>query len=328
MNTLLLHTEQPGFLSTLQDGGRHSHRSSGVTTGGALEPFAPPPAHLLGGNNPEGSGLEMTQAAHRFRLAMATVLALCGGGLQPELDGKVLPFRQAVWAPAGSVLTCNRPRPGFRLYLAVAGGFAADSFLGSRSTDLQIIRGGYQGRALQKGDQLHRAHPPTALQEQLAQLLQEGSTLQFPVQGPDYAATTIRATPGPEWTELPPAAWDAIRQNTCTIGLQSNRMGYRLSGLPQAPNMESMISAPVTPGTLQLTPAGEGLLLMADGQTVGGYPRVLQAIRADLPILAQKKPGDAIRWQLVDVAAAERLYLEREAALSRLQQTIQRLHAD
>jgi antagonist of KipI len=206
--------------------------------------------------------------------------------------------------------------------MAVAGGFAASSFLQSSATDLRMQVGGLNGKALQKGDQLFRQEPLTPHQLQLKELCAQAS-ITFPVPDSPAQQETLRILEGPEWKELDAASRESFCNQLFTIGRQSSRMGCRISGTaPLKFTGEEMVSAPVTEGTVQLTPSGECMILLADGQTIGGYPRIAQVIKADLPVLAQKKPGDPIRFEFISLQEAVQLYEEQQESLQQLASTL------
>jgi antagonist of KipI len=254
------------------------------------------------------------------------MIAFTGGGLQPTLNEQLIPLNQAILIEENSTVELKQPINGYRLYMAVAGGIQAENFANSCSTDLLLKTGGHHGRPLQKGDRLITNNKLTFFQKQLRNVLQNGATIQLNYQGKEMLANTIRVIEGIDWSYLSASSQQKIKSTQFTIGRQSNRMGYRLSGVAiQTVGSCEIISSAVTQGTVQLTPVGEMIILMADAQTIGGYPRILQVVAADLPILAQKKPGDQIQFQFISLQEAEELYLKDAEQLNQIKQSAEQL---
>lgn len=318
-NKPIILVEQCGFLTTLQDNGRTGYLQYGVSKGGAMDSSAAQLANVLVGNDADETVLELTQSPHRFLFTADTVIAFAGGGLQPETEQQLLPLHKPLFIAAGTVVHCRQQLPGFRLYMAVAGGFAADEFLQSSSTDLLIKAGGFDGRSLKKADTLLQKNKNNKLQQQLLQVLKAGATIELFQSNESIMGTTIRVLKGAEWNYLTDASATNFTQQAFTVTQQSNRMGYRLKTETLQTNQScDIVSSPVTQGTVQLTSSGEMIILMADAQTVGGYPRIAQVCAADLSLLAQKKPGDAIQFQIVSLQEAEALYMKHAEELKRV----------
>jgi len=324
MNKAILHIEQCGFLTTLQDCGRSNYLQFGVSKAGAMDVYAAQLANTLIGNETSAAVLEITQSPHRFRFVQDTLVAFTGGGLQPQLKETLLPLNQSVFIPKGSMVECKQQLPGFRLYMAVGGGFAADNFLNSYSTDLLVKAGGYQGRPLRKEDVLMQQNELTTLQQRLLKVLKAGAIVEINHELSATAGNIIRVLQGLEWSYLDDTSAQLFAQTSFTIGAQSSRMGYRLhEKILKTGRACEIISSPVTQGSIQLTSSGEAIILMADAQTVGGYPRIAQVCAVDLSLLAQKKPGDKIQFQIVSLQEAEQLYMQRVDDLKRLKEVLQ-----
>lgn len=320
----LLQVEHGGYQATLHDGGRIGYRNRGLPVCGPTAPFTARLANSLVGNEPSATVLELPQARYRFRVLEGAVFAFTGGGLQPTLNGNEVALNKPFWAPAGSLLELQQPKPGYRLYLAVSGGWAAQSFMGSTATDLRLQRGGMLGRVLKTGDILHQQQPLTTRQQHLAELLHTGVEMTFQTAAANNCSTPISVLPGPDWNQLPALIQQKLREDSFTVLINSNRSGWHIDGhLPRHVHAGNRYSAPVTTGTVQYTPSGELLVLGPDGPTMGGYPHVLQLTAGGLNSMAQLRPGDTFRWMLTDIATAEKLYLEQEAGLQRIGQTLQ-----
>lgn len=328
MTGQIIHIEQCGFLTSLQDAGRNGFQQFGVSKGGAMDLTAAKYANILVGNNEFEVVLEITQSPHRFLFLHDTVVAFTGGGLQPQLNNINIQLYQPVFIPANSLVEMKEQIPGFRLYMSVAGGLKADYFLNSWSTDLLVKAGGHYGRALKKEDLLQIKSTQTALQSNLLAVLQSGAILKLNTTKPNYQHQIIKVINSIEWNDLDELSKNKLTSSTFKVSTQSNRMGYRLKGeLLKTIHPCEIISSAVTQGTIQLTPSGEMIVLMSDAQTVGGYPRIAQVIQADLSLLAQKKPGDEIRFQLISLKEAEELYLKEAQHLNNIKQTLQQFYA-
>lgn len=317
---------QPGLLTTVQDLGRPGFRNSGVTPGGALDPVGLRVANLLVGNDESAAGIEITLAGPRLRFADERVVAWCGGSFGVRVEGTRVPAGRAFVVRANEELRFERAETGCRAWLAVSGGIEVPMVLGSRSTDLRGGFGGFKGRALRAGDVLPfgpAAPRPAALRN--ARSVAYGAPAVWASLSPTTA--TLRVVRGADWRRFDPRTHVAILGEDFTVTPESNRMGARLAGPPLQRNDggADLISEAVAPGTLQVPPGGQPILLLADCQTIGGYPKLAHMITVDLPLAAQLRPGDRVRFCEVSHAEATRLIVERERALARFRVGI-RLH--
>lgn len=288
----------PGLLTTVQDLGRHGNRHLGVGNAGALDAYSHSVANLLVGNAAEAPTLEITLVGPRLVFARDTAIAHCGAQFDASIDGIAMPGWRRVLVPAGAMLEFGACRRGARAYLAVSGGFAVDTVLGSASTDLRGGFGGRGGRALAAGDILAmtRAAVPKATDIAIAPWwIDPSPDLEF------ASPTYVRVLPGSD----PTSPVDALFTRHWRVANASNRQGLRLEGdALEIGDTCERISEPVAPGTLQLPPDGQPIVLLADAQTHGGYPRIGHAIRADWPRLAQLRPGDPVHFVPCTPAAA------------------------
>jgi len=322
----------PGLLTSVQDGGRRGHAALGVGCAGAMDPVALRLANLLVGNAPDAAALEMTLRGPRLRVRDATLVALTGAGIEAHCDGAPLPAWRPVLVRAGAELAFGGMRHGARSYLAMAGGVALAPLLGSCSTDLNAGLGGMllsAGASLACGPS--DARTATALRASLASRGPFAAAAWQLDPQPWFEATAarpIRVCTGTHFPQLDNAARRALFATQFLIGVDSNRVGYRLEGASLALREPlELISEGVVPGTLQLPPGGTPIVLMAEAPTSGGYPRIAQVIGVDLPRLAQRRPGDPVRFAETSLDDAQTRYLERERALQRIQRRVtERLH--
>ncbi|RYG06460.1 MAG: biotin-dependent carboxyltransferase family protein [Chitinophagaceae bacterium] len=304
---------KPGLLSTLQDQGRLHYRHIGVPVSGAMDPFAASVANILLGNEENAAVIEISFSEFSFRAISNIVVACTGPGFRWTVDGNEIHMWQAAFIPAGSKVIVQPKHEGVRAYLAIAGGWFVEPVLESRSTYLPLNMGGYQGRALQAHDMLSNDNL-TDLSKLIVQKISHTilHTFHWGVQPQlivDYNKRKIRIIEGQEAAWFTKDSIAALQKTPFVVDILSNRMGYQIRSKPLQRNSEQeMLSAAVTMGTIQVSNNGSPILLMADCQTTGGYPRIGQVIAADLPICAQLKPGDEIRFELISLESAEEIY--------------------
>lgn len=298
---------KPGILTTVQDLGRVGHRSFGINPAGAMDRTAVRLINILLGSDDNAAVLEMHFPAPEIRFGADCVFALGGADLDAHLAGRaVLPWRLHL-ARKGDVLKFNGRSSGFRCYLGVTGGLRVEKWLESSSTNLAA---GFGGRRLAAGDEIELNDPVNYLPG--TGLGVSRSLI------PRYSEfPTVRITPGAEFGLLAPDARERLLSDGFAVSDRSDRMGYRLAGPPLslAEPLE-LLSSAVDFGTIQLLPDGQLIILMADHQTTGGYPRIAHVARVDLPLLAQLGPGDKVWFQPVTLPEAESLILEHENDLT------------
>lgn len=294
---------EPGMFTTVQDLGRRGHRAEGVGLSGAVDPFALRVANLLVGNPESAAGLEFTLIGPELNFLHDTVVALGGAAWE------ALPSWRPVAILAGTRLRLGAARNGCRGYLAIAGGIDVPEVLGSRSTHIRIGLGGHRGRALVAGDVL-----PVPLVSRKVM----GNWQVDPRIVPPYShQPNVRVVRGAQAGEFGPEFWN----RSFTVSPQSDRMGLRLGGEPLRRNeARELASSPVAPGTIQVPPDGHPIVLLADAQTLGGYPQMAHVIALDLPLLAQLRPGDAVQFSEVTLEVAHEHGRRREHALARLRE--------
>lgn len=307
-----------GILDTVQDAGRYGYQQLGINPGGVMDRTALRIANALVGNEAGAPVIEMHFPAATILFEETMLVALSGADFSPRINGEELPVNKPLCISKGSVLTFHKQQKGARSYLAVRGGWKADEWLHSYSTDLSVKAGGQAGRALGKTDRLFPQ------QVQPYGLLNKESMFEaLPWQAAVadlYSEGSLRMIQGYEFDTLTPAAKETMLSAVFTISRVSNRMGYRLSGSALAvTGATELISTAVTRGTLQLLPDGQLIVLMADHQTTGGYPRVGHLISADMASLAQKNPGEPFSLSLVTVQEAENILQRQEMDLQQLQ---------
>ena len=240
-------------------------------------------ANRLVGRAPSDACLEITFGAAQFRFETAMQIGFAGADATVRIGGKEFENHQTLEVQAGEIVDIGPITTGARVYLGLSGDLQAQNFLGSASTYLPAAFGGIEGRALRTGDRIEvkavRASRPVATPK----------ALRFPI----LRSFALRVVPGPD---LPDPAYFPWAQ-TFSVSSRLSRMGAEIEGrLPALEGGGALPSSAVFPGALQVTPQGRGYLLLVDGQTTGGYPHLLQVIRADRHLLGQLRPGSRIRF--------------------------------
>lgn len=298
-----------GVLDSLQDVGRFGYASLGINPGGAMDVFAAQCANYLVGNAGDEAVLELHFPSAQILFTTDALVAVCGADFTPTIHDEEIANWQPVMLKRNAVLHFQKWRWGSKAYLAVCGGFKVEKWLNSYSTHLKAGAGGYKGRPLARNDVLETGSHGLNSCGQLAAKhyfqVQHWGVPQWHVY---QNAGNMLVLPGPEWELLDHASKQLLTGATFTIGARSDRMGYLLNGDPlQLQNSFELISSGVDFGTMQLLPNGQLMVLMADHQTTGGYPRVATIVGAHLHKFAQLQPGAQVRFGLTDLHTAEQL---------------------
>jgi antagonist of KipI len=285
---------KPGMLTTVQDTGRWGFQSSGVPVAGPMDPISHRLANALAGNGRDAALLEITLLGPELEFEDERLVAVAGADFELALDGRRLPAGAPFTVSAGSRLRFGARRSGARAYLAVSGGIAVTPVLGSRATHLISRMGGVAGRALSAGDRL-----PLGAGSPLGSVLAPGTGARYPTQEPVPGTAVLRVLPGPQADYFAAGALDVLQSATYTVAADSDRMGFRLEGPRLTHARGADIISDATPlGVLQVPASGLPILLMADRQTTGGYPKIATVITADLAVAGQLAPGDTIMFRV------------------------------
>ena len=309
MNASAILVRRPGLLTTVQDLGRWGHQALGVPVAGPMDVYSHRLSNLLVGNPPDAAGLEITLIGPELEFEAAALVAVCGAEFDLSANDQTIPHGTAVVLSAGTRLQFGRRHAGARAYLAIAGGVQTPILLGSRATHLVSAMGGINGRPLAAGDRLDciaytgsphvRRAPYTTL--------------------PLAGRARIRVLPGPQAEWFSDEARATLTSVSFRVSPRSNRMGYRLEGPRLAlSRQDEPISEPLAFGAIQVPAAGEPILLMADRQTAGGYPKIASVIAADLPVAGQLAPGDRIEFAWCTRQEAAAALIARERPLLRV----------
>jgi antagonist of KipI len=326
---------RPGALTTVQDLGRFGYQRFGVVAGGVMDEWSHRAANLLLGNDENEASLEITLMGPSLVFGETSLIAICGADLSPRVGDQALPMGRPILLKAGSRVDFAARRTGCRAYLAVRGGYKVPPVMHSKSTYVRGGFGGFHGRALRKGDELEtlavdaESHFP-----QLRRLLRTvdaafaaPSSSLMPLLGDTMGGSqVVRTIAGQQWDQFSSESKTAFTTSAFRITPNSDRMGFRLQGATlRLRKPIEMISEGVTFGTVQVPPDGDPIVLMADRQATGGYPKIANVASVDLAVLAQLMPSQNVRFAVVSLEEAQRLYLQREHDLRRISRAAETL---
>lgn len=301
-----------GLMDTFQDAGRFGYQHMGINPTGAMDLAAMRIANAIIGNAENEAVLELTFPASHFLFRSSAVITLTGADFKATLNKKPLKLNAAIFIPAGSELKFTRAAQGVFCYMAVRGGFQILPWLKSNSTGLKVKAGGL-GRMLKKGDVLNFNSSLT--------VKGDPKISRWSVNVSDFypKSENIKCLRGKELEWITDASQKKLVKDFFTVTSNSDRMGYGLKGPAlKFKNKQQLISTAATWGTVQLLPDGSFIILMADHQTTGGYPRVAQVVAADRSVLAQSPPGKDFKFEFVDIARAEDLLVRQSRALNQI----------
>lgn len=306
MNTIRV--LKPGLLTTVQDLGRPGFGVMGVSASGAADPVSLRIGNNLVGNPENAAALEMTVIGGHFFFSEKTMIAVTGADFSASLRGQRIPQYFSLPVNAGEILEFNRSMERLRCYLCVQGGIDVPEFLGSRSTHLLSGSGGYEGRALRKGDVL-----------KIGQCVPDFRSKRLAGQGHTnlVARGIFRVTEGPQWSMFSEAAKRTFFEQTYHVTDAADRTGIRLDGLPlELPPGRDMLTEGVSLGAVQIPRDGKPIILFVEQQTTGGYPKIANVIGADLYRVGQLQAHHEVRFELVSFEKARALLLRLEEYLS------------
>ncbi|MGM7700356.1 biotin-dependent carboxyltransferase family protein [Pseudalkalibacillus sp. Hm43] len=321
---------KPGLQTTVQDAGRYGYQRYGVIVSGVMDRLAQRIGNILVGNDEDAAVLEMTMKGPEIEFEEDTLITVTGGDLSPTINDQPVKRWRPVYVKAGSNLKFGACKSGCRAYLAVGGGVDVPEVMGSRSTYLRAEFGGFNGRALKEGDHLTTGNPS----ERSNQIFELFNNTGEPFMESDWSSASewspemrdenvIRFIPGREWTDFTEDSHQLFTETEFELTPQSDRMGFRFKGEKlKRTDERDMISEGVAFGTVQVPSEGNPIVLLADRQTAGGYPKIAQIATVDFSKVAQLKPGEKVRFQKITQREAERLIIEQEQHLQQLEQGI------
>lgn len=293
-------------ISSLQDLGRPGYQNQGIGESGAMDRFALRVANSLLANDENTGAIEITFGHMRIRTRNAQWFALTGADLSASVNGSTLPLCRPVWVPADSVIELRKPLIGCRAYLAVQGGFAGVPVLGSVATDVRSGFGGLNGTWLKKNDSVAFKRPAQHTERHVSWYTRYAN--------PAFARPApLRFVADRLWQNMHEQQQQSLLLHDWHVAPDSDRMGFRLAeSLPGRLPVESMLSSAVAFGSIQIPPDQRPIILAADRQTTGGYPLMGTLAGISHSSLAQLKPGDTVRFELMELAQAQSQWRQRE----------------
>jgi antagonist of KipI len=309
-----------GVLDTIQDKGRMGFAKWGINPNGAMDFYAMQMANALVGNDLHEGVIELHFPAGEYFFKRNSLIAITGADFEARVNDMSVSRWRSLLVRAGSTLSFKRKKSGARCYVAVQNGFAVPRWLNSASTNLKVSTGGL-GRSIRKGDEI-----PLNDHHEYAELLGDKIFYEFPWIVNHSSAYSnpklISVITGKEWSWLTHKSQQDFFSQEFTIGLPSDRMAYYLSsGLLDYNVKTELVSSGVTVGTIQGLPNGTLLILMADRQTTGGYPRIAHIVTADLPKLSQQSPNERITFRRITIEEAEKMLFSLGGEIRMVQQT-------
>ncbi|ORU00625.1 Allophanate hydrolase 2 subunit 2 [Anaerovibrio sp. JC8] len=312
-----------GLMTTIQDNGRMGYQASGMQVSGDMDRYSASIANALVGNDGDAALLECTYLGPELEASEDVLVAVTGGEPKVLVDNQPAHAYESLILHKGQHLKVASMEEGTRAYIAIDGGIDVPLVLGSHSTNLKLGIGGADGSKLYNGEVLNTGEP-----SELAKSILSG---QYHVRHTDHEfmqhhhlwhenhpgdSHEIRIVLGPQDDYFTPEAVKALDGAVYTISNESDRMGYRLEGeVIHRATQKDMITDGIVFGSIQVPPNGQPIIMMADHQTTGGYPKIATVISADLPLLAQCSPGSKITFKVISVEEAQDIYISFRKAL-------------
>ena len=308
-----------GMADSFQDLGRYGSQHLGINPTGVMDTVAAQTANLLVGNNLNDAVIEFHFPASVILFKQQSLIAICGADFNAMINDIAIPINTPIIIEKNCVLQFKKPIIGSRIYLAVHGGFNLPLWLNSYSTNSKAVAGGFKGRCLKKHDEINfrsTKNYTAALKQKDCEILSwQASAKDFYTD-----KNIIRVIEGSEYDWLNDDAKKLLRSSSFIISNQRDRMGYRMkSEILSLQNNQQLISTAATKGTIQLLPDGQIIILMADHQTTGGYPKIAHVISADISKLAQLNPNEKIQFKIIQQQEAEDILFDQYQKLIQLQ---------
>ena len=293
-----------GLMTTVQDAGRRGYQRFGLGVSGAVDVHAFTYANILVGNTHNEAVLEVTLLGPTIEFTSPAVIAVTGGDLGAMINGAGLPMYRALQVQKGDILSFGAPRSGCRAYISFAGGLAITPIMGSRSTYIKANLGGYEGRKLEKGDEIAFRKPGTC-----------PPNLAWRAMPPQHfnGSYTVRVLMGPQEDRFTSRGVETFLSEAYTVTNEFDRMGYRLTG-PKIEHVTdgNIITDGITFGAIQVPDGGEPIIMLSDRQTTGGYAKIASVINVDMPMVAQCKAGDTLRFVKTDIETAQNAFIAQK----------------
>ncbi|WP_421378778.1 biotin-dependent carboxyltransferase family protein [Bacillus salacetis] len=311
--------EKSGLLTTIQDSGRTGFRSIGMPVSGPMDKFAFRMANLAVGNEENEAALEVTLIGPVLHFTSDTVIAICGAALNPSINNEQIVNNKPLLIHKGDVLRFGTASAGMRAYIAFKGGLKIDQQLGSSSTNTLAKVGGFKGRSLKAGDKIE-LNTKSLIDEKVDWSL-SSSLFSY------LEKRELRVLKNRQWDWFSEEAQTRFLSEKFTIQQDSDRMGYRLTGPALSlKKPQELLTEGIAMGSIQVPSSGQPIILMADSQPTGGYPKIANIISADLPIIAQLKPNETLTFKEVTLEAAYEALKKTESEMKIVKAALQMKH--
>lgn len=275
-----------GFYDSIQDLGRFGYQQYGIPYSGVMDMSAALLANTLLGNDTEEAVLEITMSGPKLKFCCKTYVCLTGADISPSLNGKPINLNVVIAVSQNDILSFGRLRHGMRSYLAVLGGFKTETVYGSKS----MYKGLTKQFRIAKNDILTIAESNKVSNKKHSKIKGINTYIE---------SNIIKVYKGPEFDKLSKSNIDYLFSKLFKISKDSNRMAYQIDEKIEN-KLEAILTSLVMPGTIQLTPDGQLIILMRDCQTTGGYPRILQLAEKSIESISQKSLGQSIQFELIN----------------------------
>ncbi|MBM7570274.1 biotin-dependent carboxyltransferase family protein [Aquibacillus albus] len=303
---------EEGFITTIQDLGRYGYQSFGFSVNGVMDNWAMRLANIALNNHETEAVLEMSFLGPSIEFEEDMIICLSGADMSPSINEKPVTNGKPLTVNQGDTLQLRTAKTGIHCYLAVKGGLKIPEVLHSKSTDMKVELGGFQGRKLQTGDVIPIHQPMKSrpfnwyLSKKLFSYLDQNPTVIHFIEGKQYDWFTEESK-------------QTFENELFQLSTQSDRMGYRLTGPSlHFKKQQELITEGVSFGTIQVPSSGHPIVLMADRQPTGGYPKIGQVIQADLPLFSQLRPSKAFTFKKCSLSDAYRRLLATETELNQI----------
>ncbi|MEM7401716.1 MAG: biotin-dependent carboxyltransferase family protein [Pseudomonadota bacterium] len=301
-----LHFSKPGLQTLVVDQGRTGYQSWGIPVGGAVDQSSASLANWLVGNPLTSPVLEITLMGPSIEIQGEGQIAITGADLSPKINEQEIPIFETINVTSGMKLSFGAPKKGCRAYIAVRGLWQLKPWFSSYSALACDSTGITKSSVIKKNSTLSIDAQSNISPKRIAKN-----------QRPGYSnLLTVSVLPGPEFDSFSKDVLQQFLKQSFKLSPQSNRMGCRLNPELEISAGSEMISSGVIPGTIQITSSGQPIILLADAQTTGGYPRIANVISTDIDALGQMKPGDEVNFELVDLSDAQIAIAEKQKAFN------------
>jgi antagonist of KipI len=297
-----------GIFDSVQDNGRFGYQHLGINPGGVMDNFSAQLANAVLGKEFNEPLLELHFPASKIKFTNNNIICISGANFSPYIDDVPVELNHPILVKTNSVLEFKKRISGTWCYIVFYKPLVAEKWLGSYSTHTKVVAGGKEGRLLKSDDVIETNGDINTSQH---------FTWKIPQQ--DFSSKEIEIIPGSEWNYLTEESKYNFEHSFFCITSSSDRMGYRLSGLAlDSKQNEELLSSAVSMGTVQLLPNGQLIVLMADHQTTGGYPKIAHVVSTSLSLLAQKSIQDIIDFKIISLEEAEEKYLKEQRYLQHI----------